>query len=304
MNPLLITCNSHDAKLWRFPVSHESTWNVAPEIPGEKFPLPVCNTTDIKYAAECVRTFSDIQIEFISDIQCLNDQRSFLMIDVSCVKLWDFERDIEPVTLIRVPTEEPELTTCAVHRNWPSAFLVGDEGGDCKIFDLRQQTCDLTPSVAISTSPHAVQRMDGCDSIGSAVFFNDGNGFVIRRFGDLQAWDLRRPNAPVAKCEVQWPADHMPALIAEEIVKDQFRTAITKNGKIVSGCYQNDFVSWDWKNGTMAKHKALSPRTPKMGAETINDFTKRITVCEAHPKEEIVAVVSTAALFLFMDVGK
>jgi serine/threonine-protein phosphatase 2A regulatory subunit B len=146
--------------------------------------------------------------------------------------------------------------------------------------------------------------MEGCDSIGSALFLNDGNGFIVRRFADLQVWDLRRPNAPVAKCEVQWPADHIAALIAEDVVKDQFRTAITKNDKIVTGCYQNDFISWDWKAGKTVKHKALSPRTPKVSIEGMTDFTKRVTVCEAHPKEEIVAVVSTAALFLFIDVGK
>lgn len=299
LNPLLLTCNSHDAKLWRFNATPKVTWGA----PTDGFILPKAQQVDMKYTTECVRTFNDIQTEYIVDLQCLADQRSFLMVDVSCVKLWDMERDVKSVCLCRVSQTEPEITASAVHPQHPHAFLIGDDDGACRILDMRQQAEDLTPSIHVDTSLHAArnQQMDGCDSVGSCAFSPDGNYFLARRFGDVQVWDLRNPKVPAARLDVQWFPGQMDWLLGEDFVKDVFRTSFTPSGKIVTGCYSADFRSWDWKTGAQTTHKAVSARTPRPPPEPGRDFTKRVTVCEAHPSQEIVAVVSTAALFLFYE---
>jgi serine/threonine-protein phosphatase 2A regulatory subunit B len=300
LNPLLLTCNSHDAKLWRFNAAPDVAF-IAQEQSSDFYVFPTKKTSDYKYTAECVRTFTDLQTEYVLDLQCLSDQHSFLMIDVACVKLWDIERDVKSVCLARIGQQEPELTASAIHPTWPFSFLVGDEDGVCKILDLRQQAEDLTPSVEILTTPHANRRqqVDGCNAVSSASFARDGRHFVVRRFGDCQVWDMRAPTAPVAKTDVQWFPGQMDWLVSEDFVKDTFRTSFTKEGKVVTGCYSADFLTWDWAVGTTAKQKAVSTRTPRPPPEPGRDFSKRVTVCEAHPSMEVVAVVSTAALFLF-----
>ena len=302
LNPLLLTCNSHDAKLWRFNETPKMTWVQ----PDDRYALPTPGQVDLKYTTECVRTFNDIQTEYIVDLQCLPDQRSFLMVDVSCVKLWDIERDVKSVCLCKVSQTEPEITASAIHPNYPSAFLIGDDDGVCRILDMRQQAEDLTPSIQVDTSLHASRnhQMEGCDSVGSTVFSPDGNYFAARRFGDVQVWDIRQTREPAAKLDVQWFPGQMEWLLSEDFVKDVFRTTFTPSGKIVTGCYSADFVAWDWKVGGQAKYKAVSARTPRPPPEPGRDFTKRVTVCEAHPEKEIVAVVSTAALFLFYESAK
>jgi serine/threonine-protein phosphatase 2A regulatory subunit B len=300
LNPLLLTCNSHDAKLWRFNATPEATF-VPQDHQSGSYVFPTRRSCDYKYASECVRTFTDLQTEYLLDLQCLSDQQSFLMIDVSCVKLWDMERDVKSVCLRRVSQQEPEITSSALHPIWPFSFLVGDEDGICRLLDLRQQAEDLTPSLEIATTPHANRRqqIDGCHAIGSATFASDGHHFAVRRFGDCQVWDIRSPGAPAAKIDVQWFPGQMDWLISEDFVKDTFRTTFTKDGKIVTGCYSADFLTWDWKAGVSAKQKAVSTRTPRPPPEPGRDFTKRVTVCEGNPNVELVAVVSTAALFLF-----
>jgi hypothetical protein len=255
---------------------------------------------DQKFSSQFVKTFTDLQTEYLVDLQCLPDQRSLLMIDVAGVKLWDMERDVPSVSLLRIPQSEPELTTAATHSSLPFAFLVADDAGRCRILDLRQQAEDLTPSIQVATSAFGKHpAIDGSASISSVVFLRDGSGFVTRSFGDLQKWDLRQTERPVATTDVHWFPNRMEFLVNEDFIKDQFKTAITPSGVVVTGMYSADFMAWDPASDKKTKHRAISARTKVPPPEPGRDFTKRVTCVESHPTKPIVAVVSTAALFLF-----
>lgn len=307
-NPLLLTCNSHDAKLWKFNASPKVNWNSfdVDEQTIDTFVFPNAKRYDTKYSMECARTFSDIQTEYIMDLQALPDQRSFLMVDVSCIKLWDIERDVNSVCLCKVSQQEPEITASAIDQYSPSTFVIGDDLGICRKYDMRQQAEDLSPVFEIDTTLFTSQnqQIDGCESIGSIVYSPEGNYFAVRRFGDVQVWDSRNTLQPVNKLDVQWFPGQIDWLINEDYVKDQFKTAFTKGGKVVTGCYSADYIAWDWKNCKTSRHKAVSSRTPRPPPEPGRDFSKRVTVCESHPTDEIIAVVSTAALFLFYEPKK
>ena len=303
-NPLLLSCNSHDAKLWRLSADTIITWNDFDESqPIDTFVFPTVLETESRYSAECVRTFSDTQVEYIVDLQSMSDQRSFLMVDISCVKLWDIERQVNPVCLCKVSQQDPEITTSGVDPHNSTTFVIGDDFGICKLYDIRQQAEDLSPIFDIDTQTYAPssQQLDGCECVGSIAFSPEGNFFAVRRFGDLQIWDVRNVAAPFAKLEVQWFPNKMNWLVEDDYIKDQFRTTFTAGGKVVTGCYCADFVAFDWKVQKTSRHLAASARMPNMPPELGSDFNKRVTVCEAHPTEEVVAVVSTAALFLFYE---
>jgi hypothetical protein len=63
--------------------------------------------------------------------------------------------------------------------------------------------------------------------------------------------------------------------------------------------YSTDFVSWNPATGKKNKHRAVSAKTKMPPPEPGRDFTKRVTYVEAHSTKEIIAIVSTATLFLF-----
>jgi serine/threonine-protein phosphatase 2A regulatory subunit B len=298
LNPRLVTCNSHDAKLWQLNWSSRIDWACRSGSSPADLVLPSARKVDVKYSAECIHTFADLQSEYLVDLQCLSDQRSLLMVDVAGVKLWDMERDIPAVSLCRVSQQEPEITTSAIHRALPFAFLVGDDIGKCWILDMRQQAEDLTPSIAIQTIGSLPKTVEGSASVSSLQFL-DGTSFVVRTFGHLQKWDLRMTARPAAQTNVHWFDSRMEFLVHEEFVKDQFRTAVMPSGKVVTGMYSADFLSWDPLTDAKSKHRAVSARTKVPPPEPGRDFTKRVTCCEGHPSKEFVAVVSTAALFVF-----
>jgi serine/threonine-protein phosphatase 2A regulatory subunit B len=295
--PLLITCNSHDAKLWRFNAAPEVQW--IPQ-PGK---FPTVRQKDHKYTTECVRTYTDNGTEYLLDLHALSDQHSFMMVDIGCVKLWDLERDVPSVALHRITQVDPEITASALHPVWPFSFAIGDDAGNCRLLDLRQQAEDLTASLEFQCQTHLQRRhqVDGTTGVNDLCFSPDGHCCAVRTFGDLQVWDIRSTSAPVGKIDVHWFPGQMDWLVSEGFVKDPFKTSFTKSGKVISGCYSADFLTWDWKAGTSQKQKAVSTRTPRPPPEPGKDFTKRVTVCQAHPQSEIVAVVSTASLFVFHD---
>jgi hypothetical protein len=63
--------------------------------------------------------------------------------------------------------------------------------------------------------------------------------------------------------------------------------------------YSADFLAWDPATARKTNHRAISARTKVPPPEPGRDFTKRVTCVESHPTRTIIAVVSTAALFLF-----
>jgi serine/threonine-protein phosphatase 2A regulatory subunit B len=302
LNPRLVTCNSHDAKLWQLTYAPKVDWAPRRGQSLEDLVLPTPRKVDEKFTSHCLRTFTDFRSEYLVDLQCLFDQRSILMVDVDGVKLWDIERDISPVSLLRLPQNDPELITSAIHWTLPFAFLIADESGHCRIFDLRQQAEDLTPSVDIDTARFATRDgVGGSESVSSVVFTRDGSGFVCRTFGDLQKWDLRQTSQPVAKTDVHWFPNRMDYLVNEDLIKDPFRSTVTAKGRVVSGMYSADFIAWDPATNIKSKHRAVSTKTKIPPPEPGRDFTKKVTCAEAHPTKEIVAIVSTAALFLFIE---
>ena len=304
LNPKLLTCNSHETKLWSLNATPKISW--APfdtTLPLDQFIAPTPRASDTKYAAECLRTFNDVQTEYVVDLQPLSDQSSFLMVDVSCIKLWDIERNVPSVSVFRVSQQEPELITSALSPSLPSTILVGDDGGIIRLIDLRTAAEDITASAKLSVRAAIPpqRRLSGCESIGSIAFANDGFSIVSRTFGETQIWDIRKTNKPVTTLQTQWFPGQMEWLSSDDYVKDPFKTCFTPSGKVVTGLYSADFLTWDWKNGKTGRHRAVSARTPRPPPEPGRDFSKRVTCCTAHPTQEIVAIVSTAALFIFNE---
>lgn len=300
LNPNFITCNSHDAKLWRIINNSKITWSQKSGNTIDDFVLPKANKIDTKISFEYIKKFNDLHSEYLIDLQCLPDQHSFLMVDVCGVSLWDFERDIPNVPLVTTSQSDADITTSATHSTSPFAFLIADDDGNCEIFDIRQQAENLTPSIKVNVTNSLKHRgFDGVQSVSSVVFAPDGNSFFARTFGEVQQWDLRNTSKPSASLDVQWFQKQADWLSNEGNLRDQFRTTVTPDGKVVTGQYMANFITWDPQQNKVANYKAYNPKVSKEPPEPGRDFTKRVTCVEAHPNANIISCVSTAALYLY-----
>lgn len=300
LNPNFITCNSHDAKLWRILTNSKISWTPKSGNTIDEFILPKVNKVDTKISFEYIKSFKDIHSEYLIDLQCLSDQHSFLMVDVCGVSLWDFERDIPNVTLVSTSQNDGDITTSATHSSSPFAFLIADEDGNCEILDMRQQAENLTPSIKVNVSNSLRHRdYDGIQSVSSVVFAPDGNSFFARTFSEIQQWDLRNTNKPISSLEVQWFPKQADYLANEGNTRDQFRTTVTPDGIVLTGQYMANFLAWNPQQNKIAKYKAYNPKTSREPPEPGKDFSKRVTCTEVHPTFNMVACVSTAALYFY-----
>lgn len=303
--PMLLTCNAHDAKLWRLDAQETPNWLPSKGDTLDTFVPPTAGSVQKKYCGKCVRTFTDIRTEYLVDLQVLSDQRSFLMVDVDGVKLWDMERDVPSVTLCHVGSNDPEIITSAVDPAIPFAFLVADDNGECRILDMRQQSEDLTPSIKVQTAKFGtIKNAEGAESVGSVSFTGEGTNFIVRTFFDVQKWDIRQTSKPVEVMNVHEYPTRMKWLISEGYTKEQFRTAVMPNGNVVTGTYGIEFLSWDPASDEMRRHRATTARSPPVPVGIGRDFATRVSCAEAHPTKGIVAVVSTAALYLYQVADK
>lgn len=300
LNPNFITCNSHDAKLWRIMTNSKVSWTPKSGNTIDEFILPKVNKVDTKISFEYIKKFNDLHSEYLIDIQCLSDQHSFLMVDVCGVSLWDFERDIPNVPLISISQSDADITASATHSTSPFAFLIADDDGNCEILDMRQQAENLTPSIKVNVSNFLNHKgYDGVQSVSSVVFAPDGNSFFARTFGEIQQWDLRNTSKPAAALDVQWFPKQADFLSNEGNMRDQFRTTVTHDGKVLTGQYMTNFVAWDPRLNKVTNYKAYNPKASKEPPEPGKDFTKRVTCVESHPTANLISCVSTAALYLY-----
>ena len=294
LNPLFLTTNMHETKLWRLQQTPQPKWaDFNPNVPLDQLIMPQLTSYEVKYEAVQMQKFFDIETEFIVSIEALYDQTSFMMVDVGCVKLWDLERDVPAVTSFVMVSSRTELTASAITPELPYSVLLSDDLGVVRLIDMRQQSSNLTPSAAISTREHIDKSSftEGCQYITAIKFLNDTFHFVSRNFGKAMIYDLRNPSKPEITTDIQSFPGRMEQVVDQGYNRDVFATSVLPTGEIATGRYGNEYVIWDWKNNTTTTQIA----GPKAIDEI--DFLKRVSVVEAHPKENVFAVASSAALY-------
>lgn len=302
-DPMFLTSNSNKIKLWKLNYTKEVTWDNCKGRSVETFKPPVPKKTINRYFPECLNTFNNLFADTLVNVQCLEDQRSFIAVDETGVTLWDYET-CNNVSLIRTNANNNQNTASATHNSLPFNFLIGDSNGIVKLYDLRQQPEGLTPSLSFNTTNHRTKTdlYNGTQSISYLTIGNDARTFASRTFGDVQLWDFRNINKPLAVTDVQWFPEHMDWVANEGFTRDLFNVSITKDNIVLTGMYSADFISWDPTKNIKYRHRALSSRSPVHPPEPGKDFYKRVTWIESHPTKNIFALAATSALYLFKGV--
>lgn len=303
LNPMLFSCNSHEVQLWRLNQSSKATWeNYDLDASPEEFKLPKANHFEVEYGIELCNIYPDILTEYLIDIHSMCDPTKLLVYDIAAVKMCDIEHSNISYCLYKA-NQNVEITAGDFSESNPNYILMADSTGFAKILDSRVSAEDISPSICMNVvaniSPN--RYVSGCECISSVVFSKDAEYVVTRTFGELQVWDIRNTDAPVSQIDVHWFPGQMEWLSNDYYTRNVFKTCITNKGIVYSGSYSADFLGWNWKHCEKSSYRAISNKFDVQPPEAGKDFNKRVTVCASHPLREIIAVVSTASLYVYVD---
>lgn len=285
-HPLMLSCGSKTAKLWRLGIKRNVEWGADVDL------VPVVRNVATECDPECLRSFAGSKVENLVDLHVLADKQGFLLIDLDGAMLWDMERDVAPISVFKEATSSsPTDITASALLKGSNEFVIGDEKGICRCFDLRKAVDGLHPERTFQTSEYS-ERWPGCDTVTSIVAVDDYQ-FAVRRFGEVKLCDRRAGAKPIKKLQLELYERDMRWLATEGFTQETFKTCVNVKKEIVTGCYASDFIVWNWEKETYRKYHAAPDAIP------VTDYTKRVTVCEAHPTEGILAVAATSAIYVF-----
>lgn len=294
VNPLFLTANMHEVKLWRLSQTPRPTWELPEQNSSDQIIFPKLKSYEVKYEAVQMKKFFDVETECLVSIEAISDQTSFLMVDIGGVKLWDMNRDVPPVPYFQLSTTRAELTSSAVTPQIPYAILIADNTGYIRMLDMRQQSTNLTPAANINVV-NAVDKStftNGCQFVSSIRFLNDGVHFMSRIFGHCMVYDMRNPSHAEAVAEVQNYQSKMNIIVSQKYYRDYFSSSVLCTDEVVTGKYGNQYCVWDWKNNQQYPQIA--------GNELVEstDFSRRVGVTECHPREPVTAIASSTSLYI------
>ncbi|OHS93891.1 hypothetical protein TRFO_02453 [Tritrichomonas foetus] len=298
LNPMFVTCNSNEAKLWRLEKINKIIWQKNDEnLPPTEFRL------NHVYNPVLINSYHDLKMTYINDIICSHDQHSFITIDSNSLLLWDTERNIDPLILYSNNFKDPVLTACSIPNNHALSFeiLIGDDSGMCRMLDMRQQAVKLTPSMYFKTYDFSFQNgVNGCNSISSLAFCQNSYSFVARTFGDLQIWDIRSPHKPLAAKQIQlFDQATMRELARTNALKDKFQTTMLSDGTVVSGLYTTDFVTWNHVDNELFNHRALSTKMIDVPPKPGRDFNHKVTCAASSNNNSLLSIASSGSLYFY-----
>jgi hypothetical protein len=184
------------------------------------------------------------------------------------------------------------VTAVAVPPTNSSIFVIGDECGHVKLFDIGSNSVTSAFETPSFCTPECVDP-----SVSSIQFEPGGVLFAVRNFTHLQVWDVRQNEKPLAVQQVHWSQDPGGYVRSDDWSRDEFGSLFTKNGEIYSGLFGQSFVCWDWKRSVLINHRA-SKRLTKM-IDSPADLRKRVSPLVSNHAGSVMGVVATAALFFY-----
>lgn len=253
------------------------------------FPTP--NRVTEKVTVEQCDTFLDPYAENICKILCLQDQSSFLEIESSSAKMWNIDYH-RPKPFVLLQNYQNEITSAALDPTQPNVFAFSDDTGAVKLFDISSN------SIVNSFSTAEYNDTQYSDlSVTSVKYKPTGVLFSTRSFTHLQVWDTRNNVKPLASQKVQnYPERSNYARVGDSL-HDNFGSLFLSSDEIYSGTFGQVFISWDWKNSVVIKHKAS--RRPTANVDSQIDFTKKVSRITVNHSGNILGVASTSSLFFY-----
>eukprot|EP00177_Eucheuma_denticulatum_P002442 GFKZ01004389.1.p1 GENE.GFKZ01004389.1~~GFKZ01004389.1.p1 ORF type:complete len:636 (+),score=70.71 GFKZ01004389.1:100-1908(+) len=280
-------------------------------------------------SASARREYSNAHAYHINSISLNSDEETFLSADDLRVNLWNLNRGGNGFNVLDMKPDNMEdltevITSAEFHPKHCHLFMHSSSRGVVKLCDLRMSAlCESW----------ARQFEEPEDSSGRTSFFSeiiasisdikfspDGRYILTRDYMSLRLWDVNMERAPVLVVPVhEYLRSRLCDLYENDCIFDKFQCAFSSDGgSLLTGSYNSLFQSYSAYDGTGAAVEAsvdfvsgLSGRhrfTPEglsasliagSSAAELVDPSRRILHLDAAPGEQIAAVASGPALYLY-----
>lgn len=280
-------------------------------------------------SASARREYSNAHAYHINSISLNSDEETFLSADDLRVNLWNLNRGGNGFNVLDIKPDNMEdltevITAAEFHPKHCHLFMHSSSRGVVKLCDLRMSAlCESW----------ARQFEEPEDSSGRTSFFSeiiasisdikfspDGRYILTRDYMSLRLWDVNMERAPVLVVPVhEYLRSRLCDLYENDCIFDKFQCAFSSDGgSLLTGSYNSLFQSYSAYDGTGAAVEAsvdfvsgLSGRhrfTPEglsasliagSSAAELVDPSRRILHLDAAPSEQIAAVASGPALYLY-----
>lgn len=299
LNPLLLTCNGNYASIIKITPNGSIKWgSVDTNVPLDQFIPPKKKAK--KTAGpdiDVVGVYDDIRFTDLIGASFQADTPSFFTFGSNTVGLWDMYRSIDPIFLLG--NQEESLTVGSVNSKFQFLFMVGTKSGKCHIYDTRQQPINLTPLISVDTSEHlsGMHNVDGSSFLSGLAFSPDGIHFATRSFGDFMEFDMRAPQTPSQKIELQWYPKHQRYLSENGLFRDKFTINYMTNTNIITGLCFDEFLIIDTGSGEYLR-SALTKTGRDQPKERVG-FGPRVSSAINHPFENLIGLTYSESVYFY-----
>lgn len=264
----LLTTNDRVIKLWKIrekDVKSVQEWNVNPSNRKTaktitQLKIPKSKIIENLVVADCKRIYAqDVHQFHINSLATNVDGETFLSADNLRINLWNIEMPAKSFNIVDTkPKDMADLseviTACDVHRVNCHEFCYSTSKGSIKLMDMRSKAlCDDFPKIFSSpvVSGEKPFFSDVTQTITDVKFSRGGRFIVSRDFMTLKIWDVAMENQPVETiCVHEYLRSRLWDLYDNESIYDSFELAMSADGNIVTGSYNNLFHVMDMKNKT------------------------------------------------------
>lgn len=278
------------------------------------------------------RVFSDAHAYHINSVSLNSDDETFLSSDDLRVHLWNMNvggagfnvLDIKPDTMENL-TEV--ITSAQFHPLNCHIFMHASSRGAVKLWDLRTSALCHSWSKKFeeeqtrSGQPSFFSEIIA--SISDAKFSPDGRYILTRDYMNLRLWDMNMEDAPILVVPVH---EHLRSKLCDlyenDCIFDKFQCCFSSDGgSLLTGSYNALFQSYaansgsgsaveasvDYVSGYSTRYKTtegVSGNRIGCGPVGLADPARRITHLDSSMTDQIMAVASGHALYMYFGAGR
>jgi WD40 repeat protein len=284
-NPSILSCNGNSAFIHQILCEDSCSFSQArPAASLDQFVLPSFQSKTRSMSVEPISCYTDPTLNALI-ATTYRDETSFLMAGHNGVTFFDASRPTQGRPIFSLHDTEAELSCMSINSRWPDLSTIGTDDSHLFVIDLRQQPENLTPSVDITVSDSGI--VSGCK------FADNGVNIVVRNFSHILIYDMRKPDAALARFLVQSFPNSEMFLNESGMVNDDFGLAWVDDGRLVTGMYHSEFLVVDVVRGLHSRHKL------KVKRESSKELDNRCQSIEVHPTQDLLAITARERLYFY-----
>jgi len=277
--------------------------------------------------ATCKQIFSDAHTYNINSISPNSDCETFMSTDDLRINMWHLERSDQSFNIVDIKPDNLEdltevITSSAFHPKSCNILAYSSSRGRIRLNDLRERATADEPSrfFELPEDPNESEFAGVVSSISHMQFDPSGNHILCRDYLTLKLWDVRQESHPVQVIPIHgYLENKLGELYQNECIFDKFECAVSHNGHLVTGTYDDNFFihNLDTSTGFTVKPTLSALRMQASGAGNLQpvprelpivpeelDFLKKALHVSFNPRADLFAVSSLNCLYTYVRIPR